>query len=110
MPKTNQRVAPASRGSLPASRRKSHRTCLRCRCTDARACADGCSWISPLIDICSACIRPAERPLIRATITMQAALVDISELPKRLHWPQRGNCSANLLAGLARIAHHLHSC
>lgn len=93
---------------MPKTKAPQQRRCLRCHCTDARACAGGCSWISPLIDICSACIRPKERPLIRATITMQSALVDISELPKKLAWPHRGQCSAQLLIGLTQIAQHLH--
>lgn len=34
----------------------SERSCLVCGCTDARACLEGCSWISDDVDVCDACV------------------------------------------------------
>jgi hypothetical protein len=36
------------------------RACRQCGCTDASACADGCSWVAD--DLCSGCAVPAENP------------------------------------------------
>lgn len=36
------------------------RACVRCGCTQSRACPGGCSWIPGLKDVCSACATPAE--------------------------------------------------
>ncbi len=46
------------------------RTCIRCGCTDSRACAGGCAWVSPAIDICTACAVPV--------------LVSFDDLPRQL--------------------------
>lgn len=36
------------------------RACRQCGCTDASACADGCSWVAE--DLCSACRSRQENP------------------------------------------------
>lgn len=36
------------------------KTCRRCGCTDARACAGGCEWIAES-DVCSACLTTVEQ-------------------------------------------------
>jgi len=35
------------------------RACLRCGCTEDRACPGGCSWVEPA-DVCTACLTPDE--------------------------------------------------
>lgn len=32
------------------------RSCKFCGCTDERACPTGCTWVSPNVDLCDACI------------------------------------------------------
>ncbi len=46
------------------------RTCVRCGCTDARACADGCVWMTPRVDICSACIQDHEHDLFAMLLSL----------------------------------------
>lgn len=38
---------------------QAERACRVCGCTDARACAGGCSWVED--DLCSACYVPARK-------------------------------------------------
>lgn len=38
------------------------RKCLRCGCTDAKACEGGCSWVGDT-DICTKCLTETERSL-----------------------------------------------
>lgn len=33
------------------------RTCTVCKCTEAKACRGGCSWMPGCGDVCSACVR-----------------------------------------------------
>lgn len=37
------------------------RTCIVCGCTDDQACPTGCSWISEVDDLCTACDTPEAR-------------------------------------------------
>jgi hypothetical protein len=40
------------------ARERGERYCVRCGCTDARACEGGCSWVT--LDECSTCIERTE--------------------------------------------------
>lgn len=36
------------------------RACVRCGCTDDRACEGGCGWVPGLTNVCTQCARPDE--------------------------------------------------
>lgn len=38
------------------------RACLRCGCTELKACAGGCCWVAHS-NVCSSCLTPAERQM-----------------------------------------------
>lgn len=42
--------------SIEAYRRRGGPACVRCGCTDDRACPGGCSWVSLDPPICSRCL------------------------------------------------------
>lgn len=52
------------------------RRCRRCRCTDSRACPDGCFWPHPTINICSACVRDAAEWDLLAEARQICTLID----------------------------------
>ena len=52
------------------------RTCIACNCTDDEACIGGCSWISEVDDLCTACDTPANRQLLDERATERAARID----------------------------------
>lgn len=47
------RAQPSSRFALDWRREPEQQHCHVCGCTDDRACAGGCSWMTP--DLCSGC-------------------------------------------------------
>ncbi len=47
----------------PKARKGAERACLRCGCTEQRACSGGCSWVNHS-DVCDACLSPAEEDLL----------------------------------------------
>ena len=51
-----QRTADGFTAVITNAKDPKERTCLRCGCTDSRACPGGCSWIDGEIDVCSTCI------------------------------------------------------
>ena len=50
------------------------KACLRCGCTEDRACVDGCSWVAETL-ICSACLTPLEQQLYDDLVIRIAAQV-----------------------------------
>jgi hypothetical protein len=46
-----------STASKPKTRKAKVRRCRICRCTDERACPEGCSWVEGVEDLCSACAK-----------------------------------------------------
>ena len=48
--------------TVPRDNLQPNRTCIYCGCTDARACAGGCSWVVTFqfgnVGVCSSCIAP----------------------------------------------------
>lgn len=36
------------------------RACVRCRCTEEKACSSGCAWVTADVDLCDACLSDDE--------------------------------------------------
>jgi len=90
-----------------AAARKKQRTCLRCRCTDSRACAGGCVWLHDSVDICSKCVRPAEVSIFALLHSMDCVLTDIAALPDGVPLPHRCILSGSLISSAGFLINHL---
>lgn len=74
---------------------KKERACIRCGCTEARACVGGCNWLERYfddptlarkfaLDICSACLTVHEDNLLDDLLESHTALRDAKDANDRL--------------------------
>lgn len=81
------------------------RACIRCGCTDSRACAGGCSWITRRVDICSACLTPADKPVFQALLSMDQCSDALRSW--RVAFPHRAEVRRLLGSGMEALTQQL---
>jgi hypothetical protein len=84
---------------MSKTQQRKTRRCLRCGCTDARACLGGCSWLCDALDICSDCLSVPETFFIESLQTI-LSLCNQSCTPRpaiMLHTSFRLNAFFNVL-------------
>ena len=82
MPKRSRIVVIERRidGFTALLQRAIERRCVRCGCSESRACAGGCSWVFPGVDICSKCWTPADQRLQEEKELLRDALESVNDL------------------------------
>ncbi|HEV7405206.1 MAG TPA: hypothetical protein VGO11_19840 [Chthoniobacteraceae bacterium] len=76
-------------------------TCAECGCTDARACAGGCSWVNEQRTVCSSCL---ERVTAAHFGVELAEALKHSSVPLLLVWLQQVRLVESLV--VRRLAEH----